>query len=75
MDNGGSEFLSSEIPRDAEWFIISEDDYDAIEEGVPWLISDSEDKEIENKTLPWYGAPLELLMAISLAAILLRKQD
>lgn len=75
VDNGGSEFLSAEIPRDAEWFIISEGDYDAVEEGVPWLVSNSEGEELENKTLPWYGAPLEMLMAISLAAILLRKQD
>lgn len=63
------------IPRDAEWFIISEGDYDAVEEGVPWLVSNSEGEELENETLPWYGAPLEMLMAISLAAILLRKQD
>jgi len=75
VNNGGSEFLSENIPRDADWFIISEDDYDALEEGVPWLAQDADDENPENKSMPWYGAPLEMLMAISLAAILLRRKE
>ena len=76
VDNGGSEFLSEMIPRDADWFIILEGDYDPVEEGVPWLeVEDDSSVMDDEKSLPWFGAPLQMLMPIALAAILLRRNE
>jgi len=76
VNNGGHEFVSEIIPRDAEWFIILEGDYDPVEMGVPWIeVSSGEGEEDESNSIPWFGAPLEMLLTIGLAAVLLRRQD
>ena len=76
VNNGGHEFVSEIIPRDVEWFIILEGDYDPIEMGVPWIeVSSEKSEEEESYSMPWFGAPLEMLLTIGLAAVLLRRQD
>jgi hypothetical protein len=44
--------------------------------GVPWIeVSSEEGEEDESSSIPWFGAPLEMLLTIGLAAVLLRRQD
>ena len=72
VNNDGAEFVSETIPRDADWFIIKEGDYDPEEMEVPWINTDKE-PAMEEKTMPWFGAPLEMFLTLGLAAILLRR--
>jgi len=75
VNNGGAEFVSETIPRDAEWFIIKEGDYDPVETGVPWIKVGGEEPDMDEKTMPWFGAPLEMILTLGLAAIILRRLE
>ncbi|MBT5391605.1 MAG: hypothetical protein HOL22_04570, partial [Euryarchaeota archaeon] len=74
VNQEGHEFLTADLPRDLDWFMIEKDDYEALE----WHNenSDDEDEGGFSEVLPAPLSGLESIMLLTLiAAALGRGRD
>ena len=74
VNQEGHEFLTADLPRDLDWFMIEKDDYEALE----WHTEDSEDEDEGgiSEILPAPLSGLESILLLTLvAAALGRSRD
>ena len=74
VNQEGHEFLTADLPRDLDWFMIEKDDYEALE----WHTEngDDEDEDGMSEILPAPLSGLESIMLLTLiAAALGRSRD
>jgi len=68
VDNDGHEYLTEDLPRDLDWFMIMEDDYEAL----PWHNASMDDEKptmLEELPLP-FGLIETIVIACAVAAVL-----
>jgi len=69
VDQDGHEFLTEDIPRDLDWFMIMEDDYESTHE------TDLDNRDEDNGFLPYPAGIVEIIVLAAIVAAIRRPDN